>query len=91
MAVPTPAPPPPLIKIDHCGRRRRLRFLLRRGNMNILVRASIVFAIYAVYWILDYRWRISSKVQNEWVALFDSGGIIVGSVKIKKSLNNNST
>lgn len=63
MAVPTPAPPPPLIKIDHCGRRRRLRFLLRRGNMNILVRASIVFAIYAVYWILDYRWRISSKIR----------------------------
>ena len=56
------APSPALTKIDHCGR-RRLRLLLRRGNMNILVRVAIVFAAVAVYWILDLRWRISSRVR----------------------------
>ena len=63
MATPAPyppPPPPPLTKIDHCGRRR---LLLRRGNMNILVRVAIVFAAVAVYWILDSRWRISSRVR----------------------------
>ena len=31
--------------------------------MNILVRVAIVFAAVAVYWILDLRWRISSRVR----------------------------
>lgn len=62
------APSPALTKIDHCGR-RRLRLLLRRGNMNILVRVAIVFALVAVYCILDSRWRISSKVQGGQIAI----------------------
>ena len=61
--APSPPPPPPLTKIDHCGRRRLRVLLLRRGNMNILVRVAIVSAVVAVYWILDLRWRISSRVR----------------------------
>ena len=54
---------PPLTKIDHCGR-RRLRLLRHRGNMNILVRAAVVFAIVAFYSVLDARLGISATVRR---------------------------